>query len=142
MADPDTQPPPRILVTGSREWTDTRIIRDALEQAWYELLPAGEPVLVHGDCPTGADRIARDIWRGRGHVDEPHPAAWDTHGRSAGFRRNADMAKLGADLCLAFPTVCRRPGCDRPAGHYSHGTAMMIELARRAGIDVRVFEER
>ena len=37
---------PRILVTGSRAWTDTGAIQEALAQAWSDLRPLGEPVLV------------------------------------------------------------------------------------------------
>ncbi|MCA1707672.1 MAG: SLOG family protein, partial [Actinobacteria bacterium] len=50
----------RILVTGSRTWTDNTAIRRALEP-WR----SSGAVLVHGGA-AGADRIAAAIWRGWG----------------------------------------------------------------------------
>jgi len=86
----------RILVTGSRTWTDNAVIRAALTP-----LRAPGVVLVHGHA-RGADRIAASIWRSWGLPTEAHPADWDTHGRAAGLLRNRHMVTLGADICLAF----------------------------------------
>lgn len=49
----------RILVTGSRDWTDGSTIRVVLASLADRNRTA---ILVHGDC-RGADWIARDIWR-------------------------------------------------------------------------------
>lgn len=87
----------RIIVTGSRDWDDPRTIRLIL--ARYH---APDTVLVHGACPTGADAIADAFAVEMGWTVERHPAQWDTLGKRAGFVRNAEMAALGADVCLAF----------------------------------------
>jgi len=90
--------PRRVLVTGSRTWTDTGTIRDALASVWGD----GAAVLVSGACPRGADQIAEQLWtRWGGHV-ERHPADWARHGRAAGYRRNTVMVAAGASVCLAF----------------------------------------
>ncbi|MGH3897205.1 MAG: SLOG family protein [Pseudonocardiaceae bacterium] len=88
----------RVLITGSRAWTNPVTIRDALLWVWDD----GDTILVTGGCPRGADRIAELLWSRWGGRVERHPADWDQHGRSAGFRRNAAMVQAGADLCLAF----------------------------------------
>ncbi|QIS02344.1 DUF2493 domain-containing protein [Nocardia brasiliensis] len=86
----------RVLVTGSRTWTDHSAIQ-------YALAPfrSRDAVLVHGNA-RGADRIAAGIWHAWGEHDEPHPADWEREGRAAGLRRNQRMVDAGADVCLAF----------------------------------------
>lgn len=118
--------PYRILVTGSRDWADHDLIRDALASAIYEHTPA---VIVHGACPTGADSIAswwvRSLSRNLPLTEERHPANWQVNGKRAGFIRNAHMVNLGADVCLAFI----RNG--------SRGASHTAALAEKAGICVR-----
>lgn len=115
----------RILVTGSRDWTDVAEIRRALEAEW-------EPgaVLVHGAC-RGADVMAADLWLDLHgpHTQEPHPADWNRYGRRAGFVRNAEMVEAGADVCLAFIRA------------ESRGATMCADLAERAGIPTLRFTE-
>jgi hypothetical protein len=100
--------PIRVLVTGSRTWTDVDTIFGALdviaERARAECVPG--VVVVHG-CAKGADMVAdswvRDRkWRGWPVEAERHAADWSTHGRRAGFVRNSAMVQRGADVCLAF----------------------------------------
>ncbi|MGH3923319.1 MAG: SLOG family protein [Pseudonocardiaceae bacterium] len=88
----------RVLITGSRTWTNTATIREALLAVWGD----GATVLISGACPRGADRIAEMFWTRWGGRIERHPADWTRHGRSAGMRRNAVMVAAGADVCLAF----------------------------------------
>jgi len=118
--------PKRLLVTGSRDWSDHRTIYDALYLAYVDL-SSDQVVLVSGACPTGADRMAEEAWEGQGLPIERHPADWAAHGKSAGFRRNAEMVNLGADLCVAFHK-----------GN-SRGTQHTIDLAHAAGIPVRIY---
>jgi hypothetical protein len=117
----------RVLVTGSREWTDYDAVADALN---LELMVAeflGEDmVVVHGKARRGADPMA-DRWaRAAGPRVQPeeHPAEWDLYGKSAGHRRNAVMVARGADVCLAFPLG------------ESRGTRGCMKLAEKAGIQV------
>lgn len=53
------------------------------------------------------------------------PADWDLYGKSAGFKRNVQMAKY-ADALVAF------------WDGVSSGTKHMIETAQKMGLDVRV----
>jgi len=128
--------PIRILITGSRTWTNTRTLDDALLNAWHDATqvygPSTAIVIVHGACPRGADSYA-DAWatrQDRQYVSvEPHPADWKNHGRGAGFRRNAEMVQCGADLCLAFI----KDG--------SSGATHTADLAEQHGIPTLRFEE-
>jgi SLOG family YspA-like protein len=124
----------RVLVTGSRTWRDGALIAEQLDT-----IHADHPdtVLVHGACAQGADAIA-DRWAlRRGVTVERHPAEWRRYGRSAGFRRNAEMVQAGVDVCLVFIDVCRKRDCDDPKPHGSHGAFHCADLALTAGIDTR-----
>lgn len=126
--------PYRVLVTGSRTWEDERTIWHAIASAVLDNASAAAPVvLVHGACPRGADAHAA-AWAALAAADsrrpvavEAHPADWDQHGKAAGFRRNAEMVRLGADICLAFI----KDG--------SRGATHTADLAQKAGIPVRRF---
>lgn len=117
----------RILVTGSRDWTDKQTIATALAEAWDALGRPRDAVLVQGECHLGgADQIAAEIWRGWDFPVESHPAEF-RNGRLLGPERNAHMVSLGADLCLAFPLPSSR------------GTRNCMRLAREAGIPVLTY---
>ncbi|MDM4721865.1 DUF2493 domain-containing protein [Micromonospora sp. WMMA1363] len=122
----------RVLVTGSRDWTDTEVIADALTRVRDDLKTAGrdttDAVLVSGACPTGADAIAERMADSLGWRVERHPADW-TRGRRAGYVRNAAMIGRGADLCVAFIRA------------RSRGATMTVQLAQAAGIPTVVYRD-
>lgn len=135
---PDGRRTLRVLVTGSRNWTSADCISMALHDiADYARAHGRLMVLIHGDCPTGADNIAK-LWvtmqnmmaedggLARTVCEDPYPAAWH-NGRSAGIRRNEEMVESGADVCLAFI-------CDN-----SPGATHCSNLARSRGIPTVVW---
>jgi hypothetical protein len=136
--------PYRVLVTGSRDWDDAAAVRAALNSVLAEI-PAPRPIIVvHGDCPTGADIMAK-VWattwcQDERVTEEPHPAAWHL-GRKAGPERNLAMVRAGADVCLAFIGPCTSPRCDRIDAHGSHGATGCATLAEATGVPVRRWTE-
>lgn len=130
----------RVIVTGSRGWSDKQRVYDALNDAYRTYGPF---VLVHGACSTGADFIAHEWYTLAARLvpvqEERFKASWETRGRAAGPERNERMVKAGAALLLAFLGPCMREHCDQPQPHDSHGTAGCVDLAREAGIEIKEF---
>lgn len=119
----------RILLTGSREFTDRDLIAAALREAATKLSAddATSVTLITGGA-RGADRLAADIARTLGWAVETHPADW-SYGKTAGFKRNQEMVNLGADVCIALFVE----------GLACNGTKDCAHRARRAGITVLPF---
>lgn len=116
----------RVLITGSRTWTDRQAIFLALKTYQETVgLPSNQITLVSGHCPKGADMLAEISAKALGWNIERHPADWDTYGKRAGFIRNAEMVHSGIDICFAF------------IHNASKGATMTADLAQKNGIPVR-----
>lgn len=116
----------RILITGSRTWSDVPRLDGAI---FIELPLDDECTIVHGACPRGADAMADDFADLAGTHIERYPAKWirddGSYDKGAGFARNAEMVALGADVCLAFI----KSG--------SKGATHTADLAEKAGIPTK-----
>jgi len=120
LAMQDAQLPKRLLVTGSRDWSETsRIERElsTIVDRWGEHT---RPVLVEGGA-RGADAMPRAWWEHHGLPVETHQADWTALGKRAGMVRNAGMVASGAAGCIAFPIG------------ESKGTRGCIKAATKAG---------
>jgi hypothetical protein len=115
----------RVIVAGAVAWTDAGAIRRELAR-----LPAGT-VVIHGDC-AGADAIAGQVAAELGLTVEPMRKSredYAKHGRVAWKGLNERMLASEAALVLAF-----HPDIER-----SQGSRHLIEIARAAGVEVRLF---
>ena len=140
----------RILVTGSRSWTDRTRIAQSIMTAINESQPMlvdekGNPdrraianvVVMHGACPTGADALAQDVCDHMGIDTDPYPADWEQYKKRAGFIRNIMMVQTEPDICLAFLRPCLNPKCHIIEPHGTHGTSHCMKQAELAGVPVR-----
>lgn len=112
----------RVLVCGGRDFEDYSAVDKVLEE-----LNKKTPIslIIQGGA-KGADSLAWD-WA---YVNQfpcvRYPALWYKHGKAAGYIRNVQMLDEGKpDLVIAFPG--------------GRGTAMMVELAEKAGIPVEKY---
>lgn len=115
-----------VIVAGSRDITDPEIIRDEMNRFHREVAPVTK--VVAGGA-RGVDRLAASIARKAGIPVDEHPADWDRYGRSAGYRRNEEMAQAAEGLLAIWDGE-------------SKGTKHMIDIARKAGLTVRVVIRR
>jgi len=138
----------RLLVTGSRNWTDTMFLEAALERVAESLIHARPEeyirdglVVVSGHCRQGADRLAEEWAKSVfAHEPETHPADW-RQGKRAGFARNKYMVDLGADRCVAFIMRCIKPTCPKRGIHGSHGATHCADYAESQGIPTDRYTE-
>ena len=87
----------RLAVVGSRVWTDEKTTFDILD-ALASRMEVG--TVVSGGA-AGADSLGEKWALARGYEACIYRPDWAKHGRSAGFRRNADIVK-DCDVVVAF----------------------------------------
>lgn len=109
----------RVLVCGGRDFEDQELFNTTM-------LPykgTEDLIIIQGNA-RGADTMAY-WWALENAMSEEHYSAdWKTHGKKAGYLRNKQMLEEGKpDLVIAFPG--------------GKGTAMMVKLAKEAGIEVK-----
>jgi hypothetical protein len=115
----------RILVCGGRDFK----CREQLFQMLDTLAgvsdeePLGEPVVIIHGAARGADSLADEWAVINWQTIEEYKAEWDKYGKRAGYIRNKRMLDEGKpDLVVAFPG--------------GKGTAMMVDIATKAGVKV------
>ena len=113
----------KVLVTGSRNWTDEDVIRQGLVDLGPDI-----DLVIHGGC-EGADRIADKVARSMGIHTARVNALWPIYGKRAGPIRNRAMLCLKPDIVLAFPLK------------NSIGTYDMIEQSNNYGVTPYIWEE-
>lgn len=96
----------RVLVTGSRTWTNGQLVEAILGMELRSIGVRDDMVVVHG-AAVGADSFAQSWVDWAAEYDprisaDPHPANWKYSGRGAGLLRNQHMVDLGAHVCYAF----------------------------------------
>lgn len=110
----------RVLVCGSRSWTDHRAIGARLAK-----LADGTRIL-HGGA-RGVDTLAGQFANALGFPVSVYFADWEMHGKAAGLIRNQKMLDEGRPcLVIAFWDGTSR------------GTKDMIARAEKAGVLVEV----
>lgn len=118
----------KILICGSRDWTDVHPIYLAIAGCQKLAEAQGETlIVVHGDA-RGADRLGRDMARLLGVEPIAVPAEWNRYGNGAGPIRNQQMLDEH-EITAAY--AFRLDG-------KSTGTDDMCSRAKDAGIPVYV----
>lgn len=128
----------KIIVAGSRtfggwdkykrKYTNQRhitMLNDRLDLASSRRAEHGDQVVVISGTARGADDLG-ELWaQSRGAQVIRKPADWDRYGRSAGYRRNEEMAEI-ADACIIFWDGTSR------------GSMHMRDICHRLGIPCEV----
>lgn len=112
----------KVIIAGSRDFNDYELLKERCD---YYLQNKGGEVIVVSGAARGADLLGERYAKEHKYLIESHPAAWDKYGKSAGYKRNVDMAE-SADGCICF------------WDGKSKGTKHMIDIATEKGLDLRI----
>lgn len=119
--------PIRIVFIGDRDFNHRQAIREALETE-LRALPVDQPVvLVHGGCPSGADRQADDIWvtwRDRWITLFENPERHHAYSYKTSAARHEAMISRGAHVVISA------------ANSWDAAAAEGARAARRTGLRV------
>ena len=111
----------KVIVAGGRDFNNYEVLKARLDTI---LNKKAEIVLVSGGA-RGADSLGERYALERNLPCKIFPGNWELHGKSAGYKRNAEMAEY-ADALVAF------------WDGKSKGTGHMIDLAAKKRIQIRV----
>lgn len=119
----------KLAISGSRNFSDLDFMAKCVDDV-IRILGEQCPITeVWSGGAKGADTLAKAVAQQLGLPFHEIKADWSKYGRAAGPRRNADLV-AECDILVAFPIGD------------SKGTRGCIQLARRAGKKVFVFESK
>lgn len=109
----------RTIIAGSRSIYDYQFLLDAIDECGWT------PTTVISGAAKGADNLGEDWAYDHKVPCELFPADWNKFGKSAGYRRNVQMAE-NADALIAL------------WDGQSRGTKHMIDIAKSKGLKIYV----
>lgn len=112
----------KVIIAGCRDFNNYPLLKEKCQYFLQNKLP--NVVIISGGA-TGADSLGEQYAKEMGLELIVKPADWEQYGKSAGPRRNREMAEI-ADGLIAF------------WDGKSRGTKNMIETATQMGLLVRV----
>ena len=122
----------RVIVAGSREFNDYEIAERAIFEAFRSIAITGPVRIVSGHC-RGVDILGEKYADKYGLKLSLFPADWKRYGKRAGFIRNSEMAEFATGDNSNADLIAFWDGKSR-------GTKMMIDIAKKRGIRVHVFD--
>ena len=111
----------KIIIAGGRNFNDYNKLRESCDNI---LVNQKEVEIVSGTA-VGADTLGERYAQEKGYEVKKFPAQWDLYGKSAGYKRNQQMAEY-ADGLIAF------------WDGKSKGTENMIKIAQKHDLKLQV----
>ena len=114
----------RVIIAGGRDFTNYFMLKEKVLHK-LQRIPDEEIVIVCGEA-RGADSLGKKLALEMQWEVSSFPADWNKYGKSAGYKRNQQMAEH-ADALIAF------------WDGNSKGTKHMIDIATAKGLLVQVY---
>ena len=116
----------KFIIAGSRGFSNYKLLKEKCNKYLCEKRKECNIIIISGGA-RGADTLGEKYAQDEGFSLEKFPANWNKFGKSAGFRRNEQMAEV-ADALIAF------------WDGKSHGTKHMIEIMENKKLLVKVIK--
>lgn len=113
----------KVIVAGGRDFSDYQRLTDVLFE--YAEQYCDVAISLVSGMARGADKLAYEFAMEHNVQCHEFPADWNKYGKSAGYKRNAEMAHF-ADVLIAF------------WDGKSRGTKHMIETMQKLGKPVQI----
>ena len=123
----------RIIISGTRTFTDQALLYSTLDSILTDYSEDKYKIIIISGCAKGADSIAIQYAKDHDYEIKKFPAEWDKLGKSAGVRRNLQMAQYASDIHHQGLLVAFWNG-------ESPGTKNMIEVAKRYNLPVQIVD--
>ena len=117
-------PTKRVVIAGCRNYNNYAEAKAYIDLCLSNIRKENTIIIVSG-CASGADALGERYAKENGFKVERYPANWGTYGRSAGPRRNKQMAEL-SDYVICF------------WDEKSKGTKSMIDFAKKYNKPVKI----
>lgn len=117
----------KCIIAGGRDFNDFDVLQDTLNWVFDAAIERGDDISIISGTARGADQMGeRYATDHQLHVAR-YPADWNRYGKSAGYKRNEQMAYEATHLVAFWDGKSR-------------GTKHMIDIACANGLNVRVFD--
>ena len=90
----------RVVIAGCRDYNNYQEAKEYIDFCLSNIRKETEIIIVSG-CASGADAIGEIYAKENGFNVEKFPADWRKYGRSAGPKRNKQMAEI-CDYVICF----------------------------------------
>lgn len=110
-----------IVVAGSRTFNNYSLIKKKLDFFLQKL----ENITIVSGGARGVDKLAERYAKENNYPLEVFKADWKKYGKSAGYKRNVEMAEV-SDCLVAFWNGT------------SPGTKHMIDIAKEKNLNIRI----
>ena len=114
----------RVVIAGCRDYTNYDEAKTYIDYCLSDIRKENDIIIISG-CASGGDAIGERYAKENGFKVEKYPADWKKYGRSAGPKRNKQMAEI------ANFVICFWDG-------KSKGTKSMIDYANEYSKPIRI----
>lgn len=91
----------KVIIAGSRNFNDYELLKEKTDKLLSNKIKEGYDITIISGGARGADKLGERYAKERGFNLIVCNADWDRYGKSAGYRRNVEMSKIG-DALIAF----------------------------------------